>query len=355
MQVQDLLRLTKVWDLGRNDKGSNYLTLRGSPGSSDITSCYTGLHVVALCRVLLTSSSESFEATVNADKLQQTLRLFDSTDEVEVRSTQSRLVVSGAGKRVEIAKTPTTDELPQQWSADIDLDRSDFYRLIRSLVPVTGRNLTNYILTGINLTVQKNQTLGLKATNGSSTAAIASIAYAKEGENEAFGTATISATDLVTALGLMTRDRVYLGRHGSRTVLYDDEMYIEMGTLSGNYMSFANLPRRYSSVVSIPLADLRSACRAASILNPDRLIRVIGQRGGVEIRTVDSEDGRFVTTIVNEMDSTGLDLTLDSSVLSDVLSDLPGGVIELRYNDNKTPVLVKAQEQFIWLSPVIRQ
>lgn len=351
MKVEELQAATKIWDLAVLDTGARGLTFSGD------ATYFEGLHC---------SARHTLEEPVIADlkeplvivgrTLAVSLSLLNPESKVTMKRVRgNKINISSGSRKAEVATISSSPYHPRVTDKDrkaaphITLDRIGMIDAATFCMDVTAKDMSKPVLTGVQVAYTRKGKAIVRATNGSSRAAV-TWATAK-GDKMEF---VVTPADLVVALGCMTDDRVDLYYTGNVIVIQDETTYVELATLSGKeqFPDLASLPTKFKRSVTIPSSFVTLIKRASDTFDTDRLCSFRLREGTVSVLTRGAERGAFQAVAAKKMKGKDIEITFDAQLLS--IATHLGTHVKISFNRSDQIVLMTGDPgRYYWLSPIL--
>jgi len=343
MLVRQLSEAVEIWKLAANDTGVKEICL------SKRHVHLRGLHTEAVRK--LPEALDIPTVVLDAPLLAGSLALFDTEAELGIKVTESSLVLNAGGRRAVLRQKASEAPLRKHLKAKATLkDGTVLREAIAFLSSCASEDAIRPQLTGISFKRGEEGGVVLNATDGARRSGQVSLASAGLMKEDAI----IPAVDLSAALGLVDTE-FSLEIIEGHVLIADDRTTIRLSLLSGDFPNVESLPRRkaYKYRFSFDCDSFDVASRAATLLDPDRLLSLVFKNGRAAWVVQGEEVGGF-RIVAGAQDAKPLSIMFDAQWAGPVLN--LGDKVVMYYNDEKSPVLFYSPTSkfLLWLSPIVR-
>jgi len=352
MKVSDLKEFISIWGLAAIDDGSDVLTFTKP---EDYTVSFAGMHVGAR-RVQNQNQDIDIEGltdkpvSVQGAMLHGALALMDDTASLTAELSGTSLRLKAGARTATVRTVDRGGEFvlpPLTVESQVEIDSADLGPKLDMLAGVAARTLDKPALTGINVSTG-SAGLVMRATDGHGRACMVTQAVRSQDGDMSF---TSPAADL--GLALRECDRTaFLKQGGSMLHISDGETFIRMSLIQGEYPTFRNLPRNFTSKLVIPSSTIDVAVRAANLMSQHGLVTLTSRDDKLRLMVMDEEKGNFDEELGPTLEPE-FTLHFDAEYLSQVAKASGIETVLQRTPDNPNSVLVSGTGWYFWLNAIV--
>lgn len=354
MQVKDAIAVTDIWRVMTDDPGTKYLTVTLDP----LAASFAGNH----CKGV-SGKPVGGGITVLGDRLRGVLDLFDPEAELTISRVTSGLVLKTKGQQAQL--TVVAEAVPLGLAIPVPTQQTvplgvlvDALAFLQTCVATSAGNP---LITGVRYAHDKEGGLILMATDKEAHTGVVRVVCPEKPSHRINGQVVLPVREVNEFLAYLQSigvEDVSLDLAPDRSRFAGGGAVMEVQGLQAsdkfpNLGLLRKLPD-YPHAVQLEPKGLITASSASTLLDTDRLVKLVLRGGRAMLLVKGQETGSF-RTLVPAGKSSGQDceFTFDGSWLAPV-SHL-GDKAVLHYLDSRTPVLFVGDNGFrLWMALVIQ-